>query len=150
MLTMIAITLTALTLGGSAQAPDLNIALQCDGAGLTDDTTFIQQQDGTAPTIVEGSKRTNERVLIVFEDNTGRIRMPPALQPSIRGRSTDGWRPLTDIAASDDLISTRFSFNFLDKPSVRIDRVTGRVEIRGMAFRFEGDCMPYDAQARRF
>lgn len=149
MLTAITAALSALTLG-SYQADGLNLALQCDGFADADATTFINRQDGSAPTIVSGSTRTGERIVIVFEGSAGRIRMPPALEPNIRGRSDDGWRPLSDIQVAEDQITSRFSFNFFDKPSVRIDRVSGMLDVRGLAFRFQGECSPYDAQARRF
>ena len=150
MIKAIAATAALMTVAGTAQAQELNLALQCDGFGDSDTATFIDRTDGTTPAIINGSRRTGERVVIVFDGEAGRVRMPPALQPNIRGRSEDGWRPLSEIEVSDDRITARFSFNFIDKPSIRIDRVTGMVEIRGMAFNFQGECQPYDAEVRRF
>ena len=89
-------------------------------------------------------------MLIVFEGEGGRVRMPDALVPNLRGRSNDGWRPLNNVSQAGDLITARFSYNFLDRPSVRIDRTTGGIEIRSLAARFVGECQPYDATARRF
>jgi hypothetical protein len=143
---MMTIALSALALPVSAQ--DLNLALQCDGVETFDTTVSVPGQDGGAPVIRNDMSRQFERVQIIFEGTGGRVRMPDV--PGLRGSSGDGWRPLNNVAQAGDLITARFSYDFLDHPSVRIDRTTGGIEISSLAARFVGECQPYDASARRF
>lgn len=97
-----------------------------------------------------GRDQVRERVTVSFNENGGRIRLPDSMLPTIRGRSEDGWRPLSNVEISDDRITGRMSFNFIDRPSVRIDRVTGTLEVRGLDTSFVGECQAIDPSARRF
>jgi len=137
----------------ASQTTPLRLDLICQGQADigTSETTDIGEPGGPINFVTtNGRNRVPERVSISFNENGGRIRLPDSMLPSIRGRSEDGWRPLANVSIGEDLITGRMSFNFIDKPSVRLDRVTGTVEIRGIASSFTGECQPYDSQARRF
>lgn len=136
-----------------AAGPNLTLDLVCQGQASisTSETTNIGPVGGPVNfATTEGRARVQERVEISFNDSRSRIRLPSSMLPSIRGRSDDGWRAMSNIVISDDLITGRVSFNFLDKPSIRIDRITGTVEIRGLDTSFVGDCRPIDISERRF
>lgn len=147
---ILAATALATIAASSAHAQELNLALECEGVATLDTTEFTHRNDGSAPEARHGTARQTERVQIVFEGAGGRIRIPESMLPNIRGRSQDGWRELSEIRQRDDQIDARFSYNFLDKPTVRIDRVTGGILISQLTSRFTGTCQPYDATARRF
>lgn len=135
------------------QGPPLRLDLVCAGQANvgTSETTDIGEPGGPVNFVTtNGRNRVQERVSISFSENGGRIRLPDAMLPTIRGRSEDGWRPMTNVVIGENLITGRMSFNFIDKPSIRLDRVTGTVEIRGVESSFTGECQPYDPQARRF
>lgn len=137
----------------TAQEPTLRLDLVCDGQAnvSTSSTTNVGEPGGPVNFVTtSGRDQVRERVTVSFNENGGRIRLPDSMLPTIRGRSEDGWRPLSNVEISDDRITGRMSFNFIDRPSVRIDRVTGTLEVRGLDTSFVGECQAIDPSARRF
>lgn len=135
------------------QEAPLRLDLACQGQAdvSTSATTNVGEPGGPVNFVTtNGRDRVGERVTVSFNETGGRIRLPDSMLPTIRGRSEDGWRPLSNVEISDDRITGRLSFNFLDKPSVRIDRVTGTLEVRGLDTSFVGECQAIDPAARRF
>jgi hypothetical protein len=55
---------------------------------------------------------------------------------------------MRDIKLDEHLITGHFWMSPWNRPSVVIDRVTGRIALAGFhGFGFHGDCLPYDANA---
>lgn len=104
------------------------IALQCDGVARTD--------TGQYP----------ERVRVEIADGGVRIDTPDIMAPSVSGRGNAGWRELTDVSITDREISGRYSYNWINKPKVTINRMSGDIEIQASDVAshasFRGDCRP--------
>lgn len=139
----------------------LALTLVCYGIANTptvDTTTTTLSGDygtvsGTSSSY--GRARTGDRMWVKVDGDAVSIRGPAALQPAVSGSGRDGWRELTDVAISDVEIRGRFSFNWLNRPTVVIDRLTGEIRISetnaliGRAS-FVGDCEPVELQTPRF
>jgi len=114
----------------------LSVALQCEGFAM------VAGEQSVARTTLE------------FEGDGGRIAPPSALLPSISGRGEDGWWDLENVEVSASEVRGRFSLNWINKPTVIVDRRSGQITIRashpatGQA-EFQGDCRPI-SQARVF
>jgi hypothetical protein len=81
----------------------------------------------------------------------GRIRLPRALIPPLNSRGEDGWWALYDVATGPDVIRARYRLNGLNKPSLTIDRRTGRIIVEGTGgYGFRGTCDMIGHEARRF
>ena len=105
----------------------LTVLLQCDGVSTV------------------GSLQSASRVTVELNGAEGRIMPPRELIPELAGRGDQGWRQLTDLDVSDERVRGRFSFNWINKPVVVIDRRTGDIEIQGQDAAggggfFRGDC----------
>jgi type 1 fimbria pilin len=79
----------------------------------------------------------------INDDDTGRIRVPRTMLPSIHG-GDDGWMKFKDIKRTDNEITGSAAVNALNNPKVRLDRLTGNVTIAGKAGQFHGRCEAYD------
>jgi len=79
-------------------------------------------------------------------DGQGRIRMPRAMLPVVRG-GKDGWFELGSIKMTDSEITGTAQVNFMNKPRVRLDRITGAISIAGKAGDYSGQCQAYDPAA---
>ena len=102
-----------------------------------------------------GRERTGDRMWVKVDGGTVSIRGPGALQPPISGSGRDGWRDLTDVTISDNEIRGRFSFNWLNRPTVVIDRMTGEIRITESNVligrsSFVGDCERAEMDTPRF
>ena len=88
----------------------------------------------------------------ISADGAGRIRVPDGLKPRLRSGGEDGWWPLKDMEVRDNEINAKFSMKFMNHPTLRIDRITGHINITGKAGSFRGTCDPYDPakSQRRF
>lgn len=82
----------------------------------------------------------------INEDGTGKIRMPRAMLPRIRG-GKDGWFEIEKIVKSEDEITGVVQVNFINSPKLRIDRIRGHVSISGKAGDYSGMCQPYDPKS---
>lgn len=84
----------------------------------------------------------------VNDDNTGRIRVPRSMLPPLHG-GNEGWFEFKNIKTTDTAITGSAGINFINSPKVRLDRVTGTINISGKAGDFVGRCEPYDPAASR-
>ena len=140
-----------------APAPS-SLHLRCDGAGTVQDaqttTANVFASNGRSATgsaTTYSEREIKERVLIELADTKGRIRFPKALVPPINSGGSDGWWPFTELKVTDTEIIGRFRLNFLNKPSIRIDRIHGDIDVEGFAgLRFRGACEPDDQSKRKF
>jgi hypothetical protein len=128
------------------------IHLACDGTVTFPDTeqgtAFVFNSHGdsaSARGYATHRGEAEDEVLIDVSGTTGRIKVPAVMMPPLHERTDDGWRPFDTLHVGDTEIVGGFSFNFIDRPSVSINRITGHVEIKGINKRtFIGDCNAYD------
>ena len=145
--------LFALLLAGQAVAPQ-PIHLICVGAGtaarLTSTYGSVYDNRGNSAWAQVLSRRDtpfDDQVNIdIGSDGTGRIRMPRAMLPVIRG-GKDGWFELGSIKMTDSEITAAAQVNFMNRPRVRLDRITGAISISGKAGDYSGECQAYDPAA---
>jgi hypothetical protein len=135
---------------------ELILSLVCAGTGssFTSDSTqtFVNGQVVTttgSPYRVSRSDRT----YIEVNGQTARIKPPESIVPTLAGRGEDGWRTMTDVTVTDREIRGRFSLNWINRPTVVVNRMTGEVIISGgdaLAGRagFTGDCERASEQQR--
>jgi hypothetical protein len=76
--------------------------------------------------------------------------MPKTILPPINGGGKDGWWELSELSVSADTITARFRLNPLNKPTIRIDRSTGDIDLSGLGMGFRGVCERQDRTERRF
>lgn len=71
--------------------------------------------------------------------------MPAAMLPAIRG-GNGGTFKLVDVRISDNAITGKVALNFLNKPTLRLDRLTGTASLvdRMTGAEFSGRCEAYD------
>lgn len=139
----------------NAQALDLK--LRCDGVAsyTTAQSTFGSVSGDVnlnASSTRYGVGQAQDRILVEINDTGGRIRPPKIMLPPIRGGGAgDGWWAFTKLDVGETEISAKFSINVLNKPSVRIDRSTGDIEVQGFQnTRFVGRCAVADPAERKF
>ena len=145
----------------AAQQP---LNLTCFGGGTANKysfasgggTTQINGMVGTTP--VSGSAQTSTSVMIPrqegFADQTDvrlfsgddRIRLPASMLPGMHGGDA-GWFKLKDVVADPRTIHAKALVNFLNHPSVHIDRVTGTISISGKSGDYTGQCAAMQADA---
>lgn len=80
-------------------------------------------------------------VQIDIVGNSGHIWLPKDLQPPIHSGGDHGWWEIRDLRMSSASIYGRYRLNGLNKPHIRIDRRSGRLEIDGQRS-FKGYCEP--------
>jgi len=112
---------------------------------------FANMQGSASATITTFDEtRIDDDVLVDITGDQGRIRIPRRMLPPLHSGDQEGWRAISPLSVTNREISGHFSMNFVNKPSVSIDRVTGRIEIAGHRdFGFRGDCRAYDPNKER-
>lgn len=115
------------------------------GAQSAETTLRSGMETATATTTMRGRNRSSDRLTVEVLGGTVRIKGPPSLTPAIAGRGDDGWRTLTNVSITDQEIRGQISYNWTNRPSVRIDRMSGEIEMRNAnliagASSFRGDC----------
>jgi hypothetical protein len=71
--------------------------------------------------------------------------------PPLNTGGVEGWWSLADFRLNDTEIQGKFRLNPLNKPTLRVDRVSGDIEIQGsFKLSFRGNCTVQDAAERRF
>lgn len=109
----------------------------------------------TAEMTTYGRNRTNDRLTVEVVGDTVRIKGPPSLTPAFSGRGDDGWRTLTGVSITDTEIRGQISYNWVTRPMVRIDRMSGEIEMRSASLvsgvaSFRGDCESVQRDQPRF
>jgi hypothetical protein len=99
---------------------------------------------------VESEKKTFQTAVTVeIEGGSGRIHLEGALIPPLNSGGSDGWWPLRDLQVGPESITGAYRLNGLNSPSVRVDRRTGLLTIKGIET-FTGRCDKADAGGRKF
>lgn len=146
---LIALWLAAAQADGGGDKP---IRLRCDGKTnlLVQHNSFRSlKSGGVSTTTTYGRRRDEERVLFEMVDGAARLHLPSALVTAVHSGDTDGWWPVSDLRVTDDAISGRLRLNIVNKPSFRIDRVNGDIELNGL-MPFRGQCESTAGEARKF
>ncbi|MGW8135391.1 hypothetical protein ACWGNZ_07105 [Sphingomonas zeae] len=140
----------ALAVIAQADAQPLNLHLICTGAGQqekpTSNSAYARDNAGNSATVTGNGSRTvafEDQVRIDIAGDGGRIRVPQAMLPPIRG-GKDGWFELRDVSATADEIRAIATINLLNKVKLRIDRLTGTATFTVKQGQFAGRCTPYD------
>lgn len=100
-------------------------------SGSTNSTIYGVRQQGFG-----------DQVALFIEEGEGRVRMPPAMLPPIRG-GDDGWFKLGSIKIKENEITATIRVNFLNNPKLRLDRYTGAISISGKAGDYSGRCQHF-------
>lgn len=142
----------------NAQPEPHTLKLSCGGSVVAKSVTSVGGgvfvPGGPVPTsdtIVTESQRA-ARIQLELNGSSGRIHLTGPMVPMLNRGGENGWWPMYDVVVSDSQITGRFRLNFLDKPSVRIDRFTGDIEVteRVSGRRFNGTCEVSDITKRKF
>ena len=146
---LIALWLAAAQADGGGDKP---IRLRCDGKTnlLVQHNSFRSLKSGGVSTTTSyGRRRDEERVLFEMADGAARLHLPSALVTAVHSGDADGWWPVSDLRVTDDAISGRLRLNIVNKPSFRIDRFNGDIELNGL-MPFRGQCESTAGEVRKF
>lgn len=154
--------LSALLLGGLAgvapaddrdESREIRLVYSGSGSVATTETTLTTEYHrhsgpryGTAQTMTRREFSGSGEVEIA--DGRARIRLPRPMMPLLRG-DNDGWFSIEDLFVNHREITGSVRINALNKPKVRIDRMSGLISIQGGLSDFSGQCDPVDRHARR-
>lgn len=151
---IVALALAALNLSDIAIAQESaqRFDLVCLGAGAANrrSTATVSAWDsyggfGSANVVGNRSVPFDDQVNLSIEGGEGRIRMPRAMLPILRG-GENGWFRIRSIEIGEDEITGSVSVNPLNNPKLRIDRLTGAISISGKAGDYTGVCHKYDPE----
>lgn len=127
--------------GGAASKPQADRVYSVGPYGESAGATVVTRRDSPF----------SDSVNVEISGQSGRIRLPRTMLPPIHGGS-EGWFELTDLRVGEHVITASAKVNFMNRPKVRIDRLTGAISIDGKVGQFSGQCSAYDPAAvrRRF
>lgn len=78
-------------------------------------------------------------VQIDIHGDSGHIYLPKKLVPPIHSGGDHGWWDIVDLEVGAREINGRYRLNGLNKPKIKIDRMTGHASIEGQSG-FSGTC----------
>lgn len=125
------------------------MTLTCMGGGIAvkPDTADVSG-DVNASVTGTRDRAFTDQVDVELDGTEGRIRLPRTTLPVIRGGEA-GWFRLRNVRVTDRTITATAAVNFINRPKVHIDRVTGTITINGMNGDYNGRCEKVDAEAER-
>lgn len=140
--------LFAASLAAPASAQSLYLSCMGSGAAAKESSSDVQMSDGKGETSWGSVTSTRD---LAFEDEVkieivggeGRIRMPRAMLPDIRG-GKDGWFGIARMRFGESEITGKAEVSLFNSPNLRIDRVSGMLSINGKAGTFTARCRSYD------
>lgn len=88
-----------------------------------------------------------ENIRIELNDYGGRMQLPPSILPELGKGGRDGWYELRDFVRSDTQYLATVRVNFINTKRIRIDRLTGTIQIVGDHNGFSGVCEKIDPNA---
>jgi hypothetical protein len=145
---LIGAAIIAGSLSGPAQAQALFLTCLGTGSAAKQSSTDVQASGDDGRTSWGSITSTRD---VAFTDEVkieilryqGRIRMPRAMLPDIRG-GKDGWFVIEKLKMGRDEITGKAALGFFNAPNLRIDRVTGMLSISGKTGNFSARCKSYD------
>lgn len=138
----------------SVSAPE-PLSLTCYGGGTANKHKFSsfygfnslgRSAFATGVTSTESGFEDQVDVRLFAGDD--RIRLPRKMLPPAHGGS-EGWFVFKDLRVSERDILGTAAVNFINNPKIRIDRVTGTINISGKAGDFVGQCRKFDPSAEK-
>lgn len=140
---------------------ELALTLVCLGAsdtpGVDSARTTVRSGGETVygTTTLHTRNRSGDRMTVEVRGETVRVRAPATMEPAMAGRGDDGWRELTEVSITDREIRGVLRYNWVNKPVVIIDRMTGQIVVRSESLitgisSFVGDCEPVSTETQRF
>lgn len=154
----LALSLAVVASSVSAQNNDGKLHLLCVGGGYANkiDQSTAQAWNNygdSANATVQSQSRVgfDDQVQLWIEGDEGRILMPRTMLPLLRG-GDGGWFKISSVKSNDKEIVGTVKVNPLNNPKVRLDRLTGAINISGKAGDFMGKCQKFDPETvqRRF
>ncbi len=152
-LTMIATAAIA----ADSRADGVDLLLRCDGTAThtATDTTYANASNNSGDTASANvtsyrKEHFSERVLLDLKPDGGRVRVPRSMVPPLNSGGKEGWWALSEVNTSESSITARFRLNPINKPTIRIDRSTGDIDMSGFGMTFRGTCEPQDRTERKF
>lgn len=132
----------------AAHAQPLNLI--CMGSGAAERPTATQAfggnsagGNGWATAYGKRSVGFEDQVRLELTDAGGRIRMPRAMLPRLRG-GKDGWFEVENVRFTENDITGTIQVSVLNSPKLRVDRIAGMISISGKSGDFSGRCEPFD------
>ncbi len=133
----------------SAQDAGNRLNLVCGGQGSANKqataNVYAWGDGGSANATVNGTRSVGfgDEVALWIEGSEGRLRMPRAMLPALRG-GENGWFKLKSIVITDREITASVAVNPLNSPKMRLDRMTGSISLSGKAGDYAGGCQKFD------
>lgn len=93
------------------------------------------------------SQQYGETIRVEITETGGRIQLPPAMLPPELYGGDGGWYRLRSFTKTATTYSARVKVNFINSPTVLIDRVVGTIRIDGGQSGFSGTCETVDGNA---
>jgi hypothetical protein len=141
----LSIALVGASAAAQGEPPSMAFGLHLHCVGRMTAPAVIHPAGTTAP-----AAPAADEVFVDIEGDQGRVRLPG-------GHSAGDavWKPISDLLVDENEVSGRVStdpWTFWSRPLMRIDRITGRIELAGpKGVGFHGDCAAYDPnEMRRF
>lgn len=108
------------------------------------------QYSGSSQGTVTGIRAQGyaDQVDVELTGSEGKIRLPRVVLPILRG-GENGWFELRDLEIDDRVIQAKAAINFINRPKVHIDRMTGTISISGKSGTFMGKCQKVEPAAER-
>lgn len=136
-------------------ANDLSLSCQGQGSVIATQTTTVNQfqpgnaghnQTGVATTQVRRPYTGTGQVEI--KTGVARMRVPDAMVPALMSGGTEGWYPIEELNLGEREITGVVHINLFSQPKIRIDRMTGKLNLSGGAGEFSADCSAVDTNAK--
>lgn len=144
------IVITAALLIAAGLAAPQSVSLICGGAGAANRVTVtngygFDSNGNSAFGTLTGQRSVgfDDQVMVEINGATGRIRMPRAMLPPVRG-GKDGWFEIKNVRWTETEITGSVGVNPFNNPKLRLDRLQGHLGLNGKAGDFSGRCEPYD------
>ena len=141
---LLGILILGLLLSGNAYSS--NLYLVCNGMGSKSKT--ISQSGSTNE--LSYTEETNSIVNFSIGNKGNWIQMPMHLLPPKRIKKANNKYEIYDLIISEGSITGKFKLNFINKPSITIDRYSGVLSFKGKGVSFTGECKKIDREEKKF
>ena len=141
---LLGILILGLLLSGNAYSS--NLYLVCNGMGSKSKT---MSQSGSTNEL-SYTEETNSIVNFSIGNKGNWIQMPMHLLPPKRIKKANNKYEIYDLIISEGSITGKFKLNFINKPSINIDRYSGVLSFKGKGVSFTGECKKVDREEKKF
>ena len=93
---------------------------------------------------------TNSIVSLSIGNKGNWIQMPMHLLPRKKIKTANNKYEIYDLIISEGSITGKFKLNFINKPSITIDRYSGVLSFKGKGVSFTGECKKVDREEKKF